>query len=152
MTVDLCMAYMLMLVSMSLTLMQGHSGSTKPKNQCWIILTTKQAVSIKLPTFFMWKHFENIYMAWPALFCFGFCHSWLFCYSWKYCSLFFFFAERIFFMENLPVCVWLPLCEIKQVQVMQVVTVEHPCTSLLLLVLSWQDCMLFVFLLQLPEL
>ena len=30
-TVDLCMVYMLMLVSM--TLMQGHSGSAKAKNR-----------------------------------------------------------------------------------------------------------------------
>ena len=32
MTVDLCMAYMLMLVSTTLTLMQGHSGSANAKN------------------------------------------------------------------------------------------------------------------------
>ena len=49
MTVDLYMAYnILMLVSMTLTLMQGHSGSAKDKNQCWIISTTKQATSIAL--------------------------------------------------------------------------------------------------------
>ena len=42
MTVDLCMAYMLMLVSM-----QGHSGSAKAKTQC---LTSKQATNIKLAT------------------------------------------------------------------------------------------------------
>ena len=29
MTVDVCMAYMLTLVSMTFTLMQGHSGSAK---------------------------------------------------------------------------------------------------------------------------
>ena len=37
MAVDLCMAYiiyMLMLTSMTLTLMQGHSGLTDGKNQC----------------------------------------------------------------------------------------------------------------------
>ena len=34
MTVDLCMAYMLMLIPVTLTLMQGHSGSAKQhKNQ-----------------------------------------------------------------------------------------------------------------------
>ena len=33
MTVDLYMAYMLMLISMNLTLMQGHSGSAKAKTQ-----------------------------------------------------------------------------------------------------------------------
>ena len=31
MTVDVCMAYMLMLVSMTLTLMQGHSGLADEK-------------------------------------------------------------------------------------------------------------------------
>ena len=35
MTVDiLCMVYLLMLVTMTLTLKQGHSGSAKDKNQC----------------------------------------------------------------------------------------------------------------------
>ena len=34
MTVDLWMAYILMLVLMTLTLMQGHSGSAEEKNQC----------------------------------------------------------------------------------------------------------------------
>ena len=41
---------MLMLVSMTLTLMQGHSGSAKAKSQRWIISTSKQAISIKLAT------------------------------------------------------------------------------------------------------
>ena len=36
-------ALFLILVSMNLTLMQGHSGSAKAKNQRWIISTTKQA-------------------------------------------------------------------------------------------------------------
>ena len=40
MTVDLYMAYMLMLISM--TLMQDHSGSAKAKKR-WIIYTIKQA-------------------------------------------------------------------------------------------------------------
>ena len=39
---------MLMLFSMTLTLMQGHSGSTKAKNQHCMLSETKQAVSIKL--------------------------------------------------------------------------------------------------------
>ena len=63
MTVDWCMAY---LISMTLTLMQGDSGSAKVKNQCWIISTTKQATSIEatavghvLPELY----FENVYMA-----------------------------------------------------------------------------------------
>ena len=69
--VDLCMAYMLMLMLMlmTLTFMQGHSGLAKAKNQRWIILTTKQAISVKLAT--MVDHFyvtltENVYMAWPS--------------------------------------------------------------------------------------
>ena len=45
---DLCMGYTFMVVSMTLTLMQGHSGSAGKKNQFWIISTTKQAVHIKL--------------------------------------------------------------------------------------------------------
>ena len=32
MTVDVCMAYILMLVSMTFTLMQGHNGSADEKN------------------------------------------------------------------------------------------------------------------------
>ena len=47
MTIDLCMAYMLRLVTMNLTLMQGHSGLADDKLQRWIISTTKQAISIK---------------------------------------------------------------------------------------------------------
>ena len=43
MAADVCMACMLILVSMTLTLMQGHSGSAKAKHQGWIISTTKQA-------------------------------------------------------------------------------------------------------------
>ena len=63
MSVDLCMAYMPMLVSMTLTLMQGHNGSAKAT----IIWTTKQAISITLATTL--GHvlhdldFENIHMA-----------------------------------------------------------------------------------------
>ena len=37
-----------MLVSVTLTLMQGHNGLTEDQIQRWIILTTKQAISIKL--------------------------------------------------------------------------------------------------------
>ena len=65
MTVDLFMAYLLMLVSMTLTLMQGHSGSTKANIQCWIISTAKQATSITLATTvghcsFVDLDFENV--------------------------------------------------------------------------------------------
>ena len=72
MNVDLCMAYMLMLVSMILTLMQSHSGSAKYKIQCWIISTTKQAIIIIPAT--MVGHllrdldFENVYTAGPTCF------------------------------------------------------------------------------------
>ena len=41
-TIDLCMAYMLMLVSITLTVMQGHSGSAEENTQRWIISTTKK--------------------------------------------------------------------------------------------------------------
>ena len=41
---------MLMLVSMALTLMQGHSGLAKAKNQCDMLSGTRQAISIKLAT------------------------------------------------------------------------------------------------------
>ena len=34
MTVDLCVVYLVMLVSMTLTLMQGHSESAKANIQC----------------------------------------------------------------------------------------------------------------------
>ena len=50
MTVDLWMPYMLRLVLMTLTLMQGHSWSAKAKNQCCMHLATKQVISIKLAT------------------------------------------------------------------------------------------------------
>ena len=50
MTVDVCMAYMVMLVWMTLIVMQGHSGSAKATIQCWIISTTKPATRIKLAT------------------------------------------------------------------------------------------------------
>ena len=94
MTVDFCMAYMLM--SITLTLMQGHSGSAKAKNRHWIISTTKQAISIKLAPmvglfFFLGDlDFENVYMAWPLGFCFaakGFYQKHLF-YLSSICSFF----------------------------------------------------------------
>ena len=50
MTVDLWMPYMLMLVLMTLTLMQGYGGLTKAKNQRCMLSATKQAISIKLAT------------------------------------------------------------------------------------------------------
>ena len=47
--------------------MRGHSGSAKGRIQCLIILTTKQATSIKLATtvghFVRDLDFANIYMA-----------------------------------------------------------------------------------------
>ena len=61
MTLDLRIqgVYMLVLVSMNLTLVQGHSRSTKANIQCWIISTAKQATSNKVATtvglfFFTW--------------------------------------------------------------------------------------------------
>ena len=83
MTVDVCMAYMLMLVSMTSTVMQGHFGSAtaikKTTPQRWIMTTTNQAISIKFAT--MIGHFlsndldfEKVYRAWPA--CFIYIYTW----------------------------------------------------------------------------
>ena len=41
------MLYMLMLVSMTLALLQGHSGSAKANNQRWMLSATRQAICIK---------------------------------------------------------------------------------------------------------
>ena len=40
--------YMLMLTLMTMTLLQGHSGSPKAKNWHCMLSATKQAISIKL--------------------------------------------------------------------------------------------------------
>ena len=50
MMVDLWMLYMVILILMTLTLMKGHSGLAKAKNQGCMLLATKQAISIKLAT------------------------------------------------------------------------------------------------------
>ena len=67
MMVDLWMSYMLMLNLMTLTLMQGHSGSGNVKNQCCLLSATKQAIRIKLATtvshFLNDLDFANVYMA-----------------------------------------------------------------------------------------
>ena len=73
MTVDLYGAYMITLYSMTLTLMQGHSGSANVRIQYWIISTTKQAMSIKLATtvgHFMWPWLRDVYMDWLSCFSF----------------------------------------------------------------------------------
>ena len=41
---------MLMLVSITLTVMQGHGGSTKANNQRYMLSATKQAISVKPAT------------------------------------------------------------------------------------------------------
>ena len=64
MAVDLCMTYMSMLVSMTLTLTQGHTGSAKAKYQRWIISTTMQAISIKLA--FNSRHFFTCRWLWKC--------------------------------------------------------------------------------------
>ena len=64
----------MVLVSMTLTLMQVHSGSVKARNERCFMSTTKQAISIKRATTV--RHFlrdldiENAYMACPACFLF----------------------------------------------------------------------------------
>ena len=50
MAVGACMAYMLMDISMNLTLTQGHIGPAEEKNQCWII-STNSAIRFKLNCF-----------------------------------------------------------------------------------------------------
>ena len=68
---------MLMFVLMTLTSMKGDSGSVKAeKNQRLVILTTNQAISIKLATtvsllFLHDLDIGNVYMAWKACFTFG---------------------------------------------------------------------------------
>ena len=74
MTVELCMAYKLYYhaVPMTLTLMQGHSGSAKTKTQFGIIWTSKQATSITFATtvgqVLRDIDFANFYMACPSFF------------------------------------------------------------------------------------
>ena len=69
MTVDLCIAcnIMLMLVSMTLTLMQGHGGSAKANILFLIVSLAKQATSVKLATtvghFLRDLDFASVYMA-----------------------------------------------------------------------------------------
>ena len=66
--------YLLMLLSMILTLMKCVSGSAKAKYQRWMISTTKQAISVKLAAtvghFLSDLDFENVYKAWPTCFSF----------------------------------------------------------------------------------
>ena len=50
MTADLRMPCVLMLVWMTLTLMQGHSGSANAQIKSVLLSATKQAISIKLAT------------------------------------------------------------------------------------------------------
>ena len=61
--------YMFMLILMTLTLMQGHSGSAKAENQCCIL---SRQLSIKRATtvghFDVILTFANVYVACPACF------------------------------------------------------------------------------------
>ena len=72
MTVDLWMPYILIIILMTLTLMQGHSGLAKAKNERCMLSATKQAISIKLATtvgHFLRDFdldFANVYMACPT--------------------------------------------------------------------------------------
>ena len=79
-TEDLRLACMPMLVSMALTLMQGHSVSTEggrgERIQRWILSTTKQAIIISMLRYIMstwpWLSDKNtIHRAWPSC-CFSF--------------------------------------------------------------------------------
>ena len=50
MTIDLCMRHVFMLVSITLTLLQDHSGLAEDKNQLYIFSTIKQVIFVKLTT------------------------------------------------------------------------------------------------------
>ena len=58
--------HLLMLVSMTLTLMQGHSGSARARIQCWTIPTTVRQTCYNQATVLRNLDFENVYMAWPS--------------------------------------------------------------------------------------
>ena len=66
------MAFMIMLLSMTLTLMQGHSGSVEENIQRWIISTTNPVISIELTTtvgqFVHDLDIENVYDGFTILF------------------------------------------------------------------------------------
>ena len=66
MTVDLCMAYLLVLILMTLTLVQGHSGSANANKSALNYLENKQATSITLATtvghYLRDLEFENVYI------------------------------------------------------------------------------------------
>ena len=68
------MLYVSMLLLMTLTLMQGHSGSAKANNQRRMLSATKQAVSIKpgakvgIFDLDLDIDFANVYMACPSCF------------------------------------------------------------------------------------
>ena len=62
MPVDVWMPYMLVLVLMTLTLIQRHSGSGKAKSQRCMLSATKQARSIKLATT-LWHLLYNLAIA-----------------------------------------------------------------------------------------
>ena len=74
------LSYLLMLVLVTLTLMQVHSGSAKAKSQRCILSATKQAISIKLATtvghFFRWPWPRLPNVIWLVQLIF-FCFLWL---------------------------------------------------------------------------
>ena len=81
---------MLILIVMTWTLMQGHSGSVKANNERFMLSATKQAVSIKFAT--MVGHFlhdldlefANIYMTCSSFYLFAYS----FVIHFAICSLF----------------------------------------------------------------
>ena len=74
MTVDSWMLYIyyILLVSMTLPLMQGHSGSAKTKHQRCMLLETNHAISINIATTVghflrdLDLDFATVYMACPS--------------------------------------------------------------------------------------
>ena len=94
MTVDLLTPYMLILVSMTLTLMQGHSGSAKAKNQRCMLSATEPKHCYNDMPFLRDRDlvFANVYTACPACFAFSALES-----IWKQLSE---SAQRIKSMET----------------------------------------------------
>ena len=88
MTVGLWMPNMLTLVLMTVTLMQGHSGSAKEKIQRCMLSATKQAITIKLATTVghflrdLDLDFANVY-GWTIFFFFPFYFSFPFRFHYR---------------------------------------------------------------------
>ena len=61
---DAIIIIMLVLVSMTLTLMQGHNGPANANNQHWMFSAIEQAISITVGHFIRDLDFANVCMVW----------------------------------------------------------------------------------------